>query len=137
VCIKNLAAFKTPLCLRTLSTTCRLLVEHHTGEVPQEIEELIQLPGVAPATATMVLYYAYGIEAGVTVDTHVKRLSERLGLTGQTDIDRIEKDLMQLLPQHEWGNCFVNLTYHGRSVFQAKEPTCACCSVADLCPSAQ
>ncbi len=85
----------------------------------------------------MVLYYPYGIEAGVKVDTPVKRLSERLGLTQQTDIDRIEKDLMHLLPQHEWGNSSVSLIYHGRSGCQAKKPACSDCIIADLCPSVQ
>jgi endonuclease-3 len=111
-------------------------VEQYAGQVPEDIEQLVKLPGVARKTATMVLHYAYGIEAGVTVDTHVKRLSERLGFSQQTELERIEKDLMKLLPQQEWGNCFVSLTYHGRSVCQAKKPGCDRCVVADLCPSA-
>ncbi len=122
---------------KNLIATCRLLVERHNGEVPQDIEQLVKLPGVARKTATMVLYYAYEIEAGVTVDTHVKRLSQRLGWTQQTDIERIEKELMKLLPQQEWGNCFVSLTYHGRLVCQAKKPACSRCVVADVCLSAQ
>ncbi len=121
---------------KNIIATCRLLVEQYAGQVPEDIEQLVKLPGVARKTATMVLHYAYGIEAGVTVDTHVKRLSERLGFSQQTDLERIEKDLMKLLPQKEWGNCFVSLTYHGRSVCQAKKPGCDRCVVADLCPSA-
>lgn len=122
---------------KNLIATCRLLVEQYNSQVPQDIEQLIKFPGVARKTATMVLYYAYGIEAGVTVDTHVKRLSQRLGWTQQTDLERIEQELMRLLPQQEWGNCFVSLTYHGRSVCQAKNPACSRCIITDLCPSAQ
>lgn len=122
---------------KNLIATCRLLVEQYNEQMPQDIEQLVKFPGVARKTATMVLYYAYGIEAGVTVDTHVKRLSQRLGWTQQTDLERIEQELMQLLPQQEWGNCFVSLTYHGRSVCHAKKPACSRCTVADLCPSVQ
>jgi endonuclease-3 len=113
-----------------------VLVEKYGGEVPQDIAQLVKLPGVARKTATMVLHFAYGIDAGITVDTHVKRLSERLGFSQQKDLDKIEKDLIQLLPESEWGNCFVSLTYHGRSVCNAKKPACNICTVADLCPSA-
>jgi len=120
---------------KNIQATCRLLVEQYAGQVPQDIAQLVKLPGVARKTATMVLHYAYGIDAGVTVDTHVKRLSERLGFTQQTDLERIEKDLIKLLPQEEWGNCFVSLTYHGREVCNAKNPACSRCVVADLCPS--
>lgn len=121
---------------KNVQATCRILVERFEGQVPQNIDELVMLPGVGRKTATMVLHYAYGIDAGVTVDTHVKRLSDRLGLSKQSDIDKIEKDLMRLLPQSEWGNCFVFLTHHGRSVCNAKKPGCDRCSLADLCPSA-
>ncbi|MFB2917494.1 MULTISPECIES: endonuclease III [Aerosakkonema] len=120
---------------KNVQATCRILVERFDGQVPQNIDELVMLPGVGRKTATMVLHYAYKIDVGVTVDTHVKRLSDRLGLSKQTDIDKIEKDLMQLLPQSEWGNCFVFLTHHGRSICNAKKPTCDRCIVADLCPN--
>lgn len=121
---------------KNIQSTCRILVERHGGEVPPSIEELVKLPGVARKTATMVLHYAFGIDAGVTVDTHVKRLSDRLGLSKQADLDKIEKDLMELLPAAEWGNCFVLLTYHGRSACKAKSPACYQCNISDLCPSA-
>lgn len=121
---------------KNIQSTSRMLVEQFNGEVPQKIEQLVQLPGVARKTATMVLHYAYGIDVGITVDTHVKRLSPVLGFTKQTDPDKIEKDLMQLLPQSEWGNCFVFLTYHGRAICQAKKTACNACVVADFCPSA-
>ncbi|HBB31166.1 MAG TPA: endonuclease III [Cyanobacteria bacterium UBA8803] len=122
---------------KNIQATCRILVLKFGGQVPPNIDELVKLPGVARKTATMVLHYAYGIDVGVTVDTHVKRLSQRLGFTQQTDLDRIEKDLMQLLPQSEWGNCFVSLTYHGREVCNAKTPACSRCVLAESCPSAE
>lgn len=121
---------------KNIQAASRILVEKFNGQVPPSIDELVMLPGVARKTATMVLYYAYGINAGVTVDTHVKRLSERIGLSKQTDIDKIEKDLIRLLPNSEWGNCFVCLTFHGRSVCSAKKPACSRCTIADLCPNA-
>ncbi|MBW4493036.1 MAG: endonuclease III [Oscillatoria princeps RMCB-10] len=120
---------------KNIKATCRLLVERFAGLVPQSIEELVTLPGVARKTATMVLHYAFGIDAGVTVDTHVKRLSERLGFSKQPDLERVEKELMQILPQSEWGNWFVCLTYHGRTVCEAKQLACDRCAVANLCPS--
>jgi endonuclease III len=121
---------------KNIQATSQVLVEKYGGEVPQDIAQLVKLPGVARKTATMVLHFAYGIDAGITVDTHVKRLSERLGFSQQKDLDKIEKDLIQLLPESEWGNCFVSLTYHGRSACNAKKPACHICTVADLCPSA-
>jgi len=120
---------------KNIKATCRLLVERFAGQVPQSIEELVTLQGVARKTATMVLHYAFGMDAGVTVDTHVKRLSERLGFSKQPDLERVERDLMQILPQSEWGNWFVCLTYHGRTVCEAKKPACDRCAVANLCPS--
>lgn len=131
--LKPLSFFRNKA--KNIQATSRMLLEWG-GEVPQDINQLVKLPGVARKTATMVLHYAYGIDAGVTVDTHVKRLSPWLGFTQQTDIDKIEKDLMNLLPQSEWGNCFVFLTYHGRTVCKAKKPGCTSCIIADLCPSA-
>lgn len=120
---------------KNIQATSKMLLEQFDGLVPQDINQLVKLPGVARKTATMVLHYAYGIDAGITVDTHVKRLSSRMGFTQQTDLDKIEKDLMPLLPQSEWGNCFVFLTYHGRNVCNAKKPGCSTCIVADLCPT--
>lgn len=121
---------------KNIQSTCRILVERYGGEVPPSLEELIKLPGVARKTATMVLHYAFNIDAGVTVDTHVKRLSDRLGFSKQADLNKIEKDLMELLPAAEWGNCFVLLTYHGRALCKAKTPACHQCNLSDLCPSA-
>jgi endonuclease-3 len=105
------------------------------GEVPQTIEQLLKLPGVARKTANVVLAHGYGINMGVTVDTHVGRLSQRLGLTEYKDPIRIEQDLMKLLPQVEWENWSIRLIYHGRAVCKARSPECEICELADLCPS--
>ncbi len=114
----------------------RLLIERHGGGVPQTMAELLQLPGVARKTANVVLAHAFGINAGVTVDTHVGRLSGRLGLTRHRDPIRIERDLMQLLPQADWETLSLRLIYHGRAVCKARKPACERCQLADLCPSA-
>jgi endonuclease-3 len=99
------------------------------------MEELLTLPGVARKTANVVLAHAYGINAGVTVDTHVRRLTNRLGLTEHEDPVKIERDLMKLLPQADWENWSIRLIYHGRQVCTARNPACDRCELADLCPS--
>ena len=114
---------------------CRMIMAEFGGEVPRRMEELQKLPGVARKTANVVLAHAYDIHEGVTVDTHVKRLSFRLGLTEHTDPIRIERDLMRLLPQPEWENWSIRLVYYGREICQARKPQCAACDLADLCPS--
>ncbi len=113
-----------------------LLLQEFNGQVPASMEKLLKLPGVARKTANVVLAHAYNINAGVTVDTHVKRLSYRLGLTEYTDPIRIERDLMRLLPQPDWENWSIRLVYHGRAVCKARSPQCDECILADLCPSA-
>jgi endonuclease III len=100
------------------------------------MERLLTLPGVARKTSNVVLAHAYGINAGVTVDTHVKRLSHRLGLTKQTDPVKVEQDLMKLLPQPDWENWSIRLIYHGRATCMARKPDCDRCELADLCTSA-
>jgi endonuclease III len=111
----------------------KIMVEFH-GEVPATMEHLLSLPGVARKTANVVLAHAFGIHAGVTVDTHVKRLSNRLGFTQQSDPTKIEQDLMKLLPQDDWENWSIRLIYHGRRVCNARKPACDRCELADLCP---
>jgi endonuclease-3 len=115
---------------------CRMIMAEFGGEVPRRMEELLKLPGVARKTANVVLAHAYDIHEGVTVDTHVRRLSFLLGLTEYTDPIRIERDLMRLLPQPEWENWSIRLVYHGRAVCKARKPECYACILADLCPSA-
>jgi len=121
---------------KNIQGACRKIMTDFGGQVPQTMEELLTLPGVARKTGNVVLAHAFGINAGVTVDTHVKRLSHRLGLTTHTDPIRIERDLMKLLPQPDWENWSIRLIYHGRAVCNARNPACDRCQIADLCPSA-
>jgi endonuclease-3 len=120
---------------KNIQAACRMIVSAFGGQVPKLMEDLLKLPGVARKTANVVLAHAYGINAGVTVDTHVKRLSGRLGLTTETDPVKIERDLMKLLPQPDWENWSIRLIYHGRAVCMARNPACDRCLLADLCPS--
>ena len=119
---------------KNIQGACEMIVSDFQGKVPDTMENLLKLPGVARKTANVVLAHAYGVNAGVTVDTHVKRLSHRLGLTEHNDPKRIEKDLMALLPQPDWENWSIRLIYHGRAVCKAKQPLCEVCTLADLCP---
>jgi endonuclease-3 len=121
---------------KNIQAACRTIVEKFGNEVPKRMELLLELPGVARKTANVVLANAYGINQGVTVDTHVKRLSYRLGLTEHTDPVRVERDLIRLLPQSDWENWSIRLIYHGREVCKARKPECDRCVLADLCPSA-
>ena len=120
---------------KNIQAACRMIVNEFGGEVPQQMEKLLKLPGVARKTANVVLANAYGINQGVTVDTHVKRLTKRLGLTEYTDPIRIERDLIRLLPQEDWENWSIRLIYHGRAICQARKPNCEACLLADLCPT--
>ncbi|MEB3305597.1 MAG: endonuclease III [Cyanobacteriota bacterium] len=113
----------------------RLLMERHGGEVPASMEALVALPGVARKTANVVLAVAFGINAGLTVDTHVRRLAQRLALTHQSDPRRIEADLMKLVPQSAWEHLSIRLIHQGRTVCTARKPACDACLIADLCPS--
>ncbi|MEM7579724.1 MAG: endonuclease III [Cyanobacteria bacterium P01_A01_bin.80] len=120
---------------KNIQAACRMIVSDFNGKVPSEMAELIKLPGVARKTANVVLAHAFGINAGVTVDTHVSRLSQRLGLTKHTDPVRIERDLMKLIPQSDWENWSIRLIYHGRAVCKARSPMCSECEFAQsLCP---
>ncbi|HEX7117526.1 MAG TPA: endonuclease III [Longimicrobiales bacterium] len=113
------------------------LVERHGGAVPAEMDALVKLPGVGRKTANVVLSNAFGRAEGVVVDTHVKRLSGRLGLTRNTDPVKVEQDLMALLPREHWGDVEHLLIWHGRQVCDARRPRCERCAVADLCPGRQ
>lgn len=121
---------------RSLIGMAQALVADHRGEVPHTMEELRVLPGVGRKTANVVLGNAFGINEGVTVDTHVTRLSRLLGLTRHDDPAKIEPDLMALFPQEDWGILSHLLIFHGRQVCIARRPRCPDCVLADLCPSA-
>ena len=119
-----------------LKGTARALVERFGGAVPDSMEDLTSLPGVARKTANVVLGSFFGKPEGVVVDTHVRRLSGRLGLTESSDPVRIERDLMELLPREEWIGFSHRLVWHGRRVCKARKPRCSDCILAPLCPSA-
>jgi endonuclease-3 len=120
---------------RHIVATSRLLQERHDGQVPASMAALLELPGVARKTANLVLAVAFDIQAGVTVDTHVRRLAQRLDLSRASDPRRIEADLMPLVPPHDWENLSLRLMVHGRTVCTARRPACPACPLVDLCPS--
>lgn len=114
---------------------CRIIDEEHKGRVPDEMDVLLQLPGVARKTANVVLGVAFGKAEGVVVDTHVQRLSRRLGFSKESQPDKIERDLMRQLPRDKWINFSHVLILHGRQVCAAKRPDCTRCTVESLCES--
>ncbi|MBF2066127.1 MAG: endonuclease III [Calothrix sp. C42_A2020_038] len=120
---------------KNIQGACRMIVNDFNSQVPSRMDDLLKLPGVARKTANVVLAHAFGINAGVTVDTHVARLSNRLGFTKHEDPIRIERDLMKLLPQPDWENWSIRLIYHGRAVCKARKPACEICQLAPLCPT--
>ena len=115
----------------------RQIVEEFGGQVPANMADLITLPGVARKTANIVLSSGYGIAEGIAVDTHVKRLSGRLGLSRQRDPEKIEKDLLRLVPRKDWLDFNYMLVNHGRKICQARKPRCPECALHTHCPSAQ
>ncbi len=121
---------------KSLKGTATGLVERFGGEVPRTLTELTTLPGVARKTANVVLGTAYGLAEGVVVDTHIQRLSMRLGLTRSTEPKGIEQDLMKALPRDSWVRAGHQLIWHGRRVCFARKPNCAGCTLAPFCPSA-
>jgi endonuclease-3 len=122
---------------KSLIGMAQALVAEHGGEVPHTMEELRVLPGVGRKTANVILGNAFGINEGVTVDTHVTRLSRLLGLSRQDDPIKIEQDLMPLFPRDDWGLLSHLLIFHGRQVCIARRPRCGECVLVNLCPSAQ
>lgn len=121
---------------KNIQGACQKIITEFNGEVPPYMDELLKLPGVARKTANVVLAHGFGKNIGVTVDTHVKRLSNRLGLTEYSDPIKIERDLMRLLPQDDWENWSIRLIYHGRAICKARKPDCENCILIDVCPSA-
>jgi endonuclease-3 len=121
---------------KSLIGMAQAVVANHGGEVPRTMEELRVLPGVGRKTANVILGNAYGINEGITVDTHVTRVSRRLGLTDQDDPVKIERDLMPLFPRKDWALLSHLLIFHGRQICLARRPRCGECPLSDLCPSA-
>jgi len=120
---------------KSIQGASKMLVEKFDSEVPQTMDELLQLPGVARKTANVVLGVGYGIAEGIVVDTHVNRVSHRLALTKQKDPVKIERDLMDLVPQKDWIIFAHLLIFHGRRICKARRPLCEECPIEELCPS--
>jgi len=121
---------------RSLRGTMQLLLTEHDGQVPEDFDALLRLPGVARKTANVVMA-ELGSPQGIVVDTHVRRLSQRLGFTRQEDPVKIERDLVKLVPRQYWGRFPHLLIWHGRRVCDARRPACERCVIADLCPSSR
>ena len=121
---------------KNLKNSAKLLVEKHNSQVPKTMEDLVELPGVARKTANIVLFNAYGIISGIAVDTHVRRLAQRLGLTENRNQDKIEKDLMRIVSKDKWMRITDLLIFHGRQVCNARKPRCDVCVLNKICPSA-
>lgn len=120
---------------KNIQAACRQLRERHGGEVPPVLEALVELPGVGRKTANVVLGNAFGITSGIVVDTHVARLSQRLGFTTEEHPEKIERDLQALVPTADWIQCSHWLIWHGRRRCNARSPDCAACEIATLCPA--
>ena len=122
---------------KAIRGACRRIVEEYGGKVPDTMAELITLPGVARKTANIVLGNSYGLVEGIAVDTHVRRVSQRLGFTEQKDPDKIEQDLMKIVPREKWFSFTYVLIEHGRAICKAPTPRCEECPVNRLCPSSR
>jgi endonuclease-3 len=121
---------------KRLKGCCKMLAKEYDSEVPQNIDELTKLPGVARKTANLVLSNAFAINQGIAMDTHVRRLSKRLGLSEEKQSDKMERDLMELIPKEEWFDFTYLIVAHGRNVCTARNPRCGECMLKGLCPSA-
>jgi endonuclease-3 len=121
---------------KNLQNAAKMLVDKYNSKVPKTMEELVKLSGVARKTANIILTNAFGVVAGVAVDTHVRRLAQRLGLSENKDPNKIEKDLMSIVPKDKWMRLTDLLIFHGRRVCTAKKPNCAGCVLNKICPSA-
>jgi endonuclease-3 len=119
---------------KNIQACCQQLVEQYDGQVPADLDLLVQLPGIGRKTANVVLGTAFGLATGVVVDTHVARISRRLAMTTQTDAVKIERELMDQLPRKEWIDFSHRLIHHGRQVCRARNPRCDACGLEDICP---
>ena len=121
---------------KSIMAAARMVTTEFDGRVPDTMEDLMRLPGVARKTANIVISNAYGKVEGIAVDTHVFRLAHRLGLTEEHDPDKVERDLCALLPKDQWFHVNYRFIDHGRAVCTAKRPACGACKLSDICPSA-
>lgn len=121
---------------KSILSFARALVEEGDGTVPDTMDELIRLPGIGRKTANVILGSGFGVDAGIAVDTHVKRVAARLDLTDETDPDKVEADLMELVPREEWTDFSLRAIQHGRYTCTARRPSCDGCPLEDICPSA-
>jgi endonuclease-3 len=121
----------------SIRAACQRIVEVYGGEVPRTMEELLTLRGVARKTANIVLGNSFGVVEGIAVDTHVKRLANRIGFSNESDPAKIERDLMRLIPREKWFSFTYVLIDHGRAICHAKKPACTECPIEPLCPSSQ
>jgi endonuclease-3 len=119
---------------KNIKECCTQIAEQYDGEVPRDLEALVALPGVGRKTANVVLGTAFGLATGVVVDTHVARISHRLGLTQQSDPEKIERELTEQLPQSEWVDFSHRMIHHGRTICKARQPLCDRCGMNDICP---
>ena len=120
---------------KSLIGMARAITEEHGGKVPSTLEQLVKLPGVGRKTANVVLGNAFNIDEGIVVDTHVKRISRRLGLTREDTPEKIEQDLMKIVPRSDWTLFPHLMIHHGREICVARKPKCEICTINDLCPS--
>lgn len=120
---------------KTIKNLCKILIEKYKGEVPANMEELTKIPGIGRKTANVVLSQAFGTIEGITVDTHVLRLAQRLGLSKNKDSEKVERDLMEKYKKEDWYQLSMLLIKHGREVCKAKKPECNICFLGKICPS--
>lgn len=117
---------------KNISACCKILTKKYDGKIPDTLEALLELPGVGRKTANLVLYEIYGVQ-GIIVDTHAKRLSNRIGLSKNTDPEKIEYDLQKIIPKTRWADFCHRLVSHGREVCKARKPECDCCQIKQFC----
>ncbi len=121
---------------KSIQGACRVMIEKYDGRVPKTMQEMLILPGIARKSANVILYNAYSVVEGIAVDTHVRRLSQRLGISNHNNPEKIEQDLMKAIPGKDWGVSAYLLIEHGRTICKAVKPNCGGCFLNKLCPSA-
>ena len=131
--IKSINYYKTKA--KNIKSCAQIILKNYNGEIPDNIEELMKLPGVARKTANVVLSSAFGKNEGIVIDTHVFRITKRLDFSQEKNREKMEKELMSLIPREEWANYSFLLIHHGRNICKAKNPLCNKCIIIDLCPS--